>query len=57
MTDKSQWEQFFDAHAAKYDREVFAQNTEAEITYLIDVLALPPGKHLRINQTGRDVGY
>jgi 2-polyprenyl-3-methyl-5-hydroxy-6-metoxy-1,4-benzoquinol methylase len=43
VTDESQWEQFFDAHAAKYDREVFAQNTEAEITYLINVLALPAG--------------
>ncbi len=43
MTDKSKWEKFFDAHATKYDQESFAQNTEAEIPFLIEVLALPTG--------------
>ncbi|MBD3332307.1 methyltransferase domain-containing protein [candidate division GN15 bacterium] len=43
MTDKSKWERFFDTHAPKYDKEVFAQNTEAEIPFLIEVLALEKG--------------
>lgn len=43
MTDKSKWELFFDTHAPRYDQEVFAQNTDAEVAILVEVLSLEKG--------------
>jgi len=37
------WEVFFDAHATKYNNEVFTKNTAAEIDFLVEELSLPPG--------------
>ena len=34
---------FFDQHAPRYLQEVFTRNTEAEIHFLLEELALPPG--------------
>ncbi|HEY0866009.1 MAG TPA: methyltransferase domain-containing protein [Fimbriimonas sp.] len=39
----SQWQRFFDAHAPHYDENVFAQNTVAEVDFLITLFALPRG--------------
>jgi ubiquinone/menaquinone biosynthesis C-methylase UbiE len=43
QNQKSRWEIFFDAHAAKYNEECFTKNTAAEIEFLIAELALPAG--------------
>ncbi|MBN1420443.1 MAG: methyltransferase domain-containing protein [Planctomycetes bacterium] len=43
MTEKSTWETFFDAHAPIYDENVFTKNTIAEVAFLLEELAPPPG--------------
>ncbi len=43
MKPKTVWQEFFDAHAPRYDQNVFTKNTAAEIEFLIDVLGLSPG--------------
>jgi len=43
MTEKSTWEQFFDAHAPLYEENVFTKNTLAEVDFLLEVLELPVG--------------
>lgn len=35
------WRTFFDHHAPRYLQEVFTRNTEAEVRFLLDELALP----------------
>jgi SAM-dependent methyltransferase len=42
MTDKSTWEQFFDAHAPVYEENVFTKNTVSEVDFLLEELRLPP---------------
>ncbi len=37
------WRAFFDAHAPHYLGNVFTQNTEAEVAFLLDVLTIPKG--------------
>lgn len=37
------WREFFDAHAPHYHLNPFAQNTEAEVAFLVDLLQLRPG--------------
>ena len=44
MSTDNPWEQFFAAHAASYDREVFTQNTELEVVFLMSELGLQPGQ-------------
>lgn len=43
MTEKTTWEQFFDAHAPIYDANVFTKNTQREVDFLLEELRLPPG--------------
>jgi ubiquinone/menaquinone biosynthesis C-methylase UbiE len=43
MAMKSEWEVYFDASAPEYDEEIFTKNTEAEVKFLLEELALPPG--------------
>jgi cyclopropane fatty-acyl-phospholipid synthase-like methyltransferase len=42
MTAKTQWQEFFDGHAPIYDRNVFTENTVAEVEFLIELLGLSP---------------
>ena len=37
------WQSFFDRYADRYDAEVFTQNTQAEVPFLIEHLAPPAG--------------
>lgn len=46
MPEKSTWETFFDAHAPIYMENVFTKNTLAEVDFLLEELALPPGGSL-----------
>ena len=43
MSEKSTWEEFFDAHAPIYDQNVFTRNTLHEAGFLLEELDLPPG--------------
>jgi hypothetical protein len=43
MTEKSTWEEFFDAHAPIYMENVWTKSTVAEVDFLIEELSLPPG--------------
>jgi SAM-dependent methyltransferase len=43
MTEKSVWEEFFDAHAPIYDENVFTKNTIQEVDFLLEELSLEPG--------------
>lgn len=43
MTNKNNWQRFFDAHAGSYEEEIFTKNTKAEIEFLLEELDLPPG--------------
>jgi len=45
---------FFDVHAPRYLQEGFTRNTEAEVRFLLEELALPPGA--RILDIGCGVG-
>lgn len=42
----SEWQQFFDAFATRYDAEPFTHNTDAEIAFLIEHLRPPAGGHI-----------
>lgn len=37
------WQTFFDSHAAEYLNNEFTRNTAAEVDFLVELLALPPG--------------
>ena len=39
----SEWQAFFDNHAPDYMENVFTQNTEREVDFLLEVFQLPPG--------------
>lgn len=43
MTEKSTWEEFFDAHAPAYEDNVFTKNTIHEVDFLVEELSLQPG--------------
>jgi cyclopropane fatty-acyl-phospholipid synthase-like methyltransferase len=43
MRPKTNWEEFFDGHAPKYDENCFTKNTVAEVEFLIEALGLRPG--------------
>ena len=43
MTDRTDWERFFDGHAPVYDDNCFTKNTLAEIDFLFEELRLAPG--------------
>jgi 2-polyprenyl-3-methyl-5-hydroxy-6-metoxy-1,4-benzoquinol methylase len=43
MTEKSTWEEFFDAHAPVYEENVFTKNTIREVDFLLEELSLQPG--------------
>jgi SAM-dependent methyltransferase len=43
MNTKNEWQEYFDANASQYEEEVFTKNTDAEIKFLLEELALPPG--------------
>jgi 2-polyprenyl-3-methyl-5-hydroxy-6-metoxy-1,4-benzoquinol methylase len=46
MSDKKQWEEFFDGHAPKYMENVFTKNTSAEVDFIIQELDLPKGSSI-----------
>jgi hypothetical protein len=50
MTEKSTWEEFFDAHAQVYENNVFTKNTIREVDFLLEelssLLELPPSLFL-----------
>lgn len=43
MAEKSTWEEFFNAHAAVYEENIFIKNTVEEVGFLLEELSLPPG--------------
>ncbi len=43
MTEKSVWEEFFDAHAPIYEENVFTKNTIQEVNFLTEELAVRDG--------------
>lgn len=43
MTRKSEWEEFFDAHAPIYEDNIFTKNTLREVDFLIEELAVEKG--------------
>lgn len=43
MTGKSEWEEFFDAHAPIYEENIFTKNTLREVDFLIEELAIEKG--------------
>lgn len=43
MTDKNDWQIFFDSFAPQYMSETFTRNTKAEVDFLIDEMKLAPG--------------
>jgi len=43
MTEKSNWETFFDAHAPVYEDNVFTKNTVREVDFLLQELSLQRG--------------
>jgi len=43
MSTRTAWEAFFDGHAPIYNQNCFAQNTVAEVEFLLDALGLRPG--------------
>lgn len=43
MTEKHNWQEFFDAHAPIYEENVFTKNTLAEVDFLIEELSPPRG--------------
>lgn len=46
MTEKSTWEEFFDAHAQVYEDNVFTKNTIPEVDFLLEVLSLQQGSSI-----------
>lgn len=43
MKKKGEWQRFFDGHAPIYTQNIFTANTVAEVGFLLQELALPPG--------------
>lgn len=43
MSQKSEWERFFDGHAPLYMQNPFVRDTLREADFLVELLALPPG--------------
>ncbi|MBM3317725.1 MAG: methyltransferase domain-containing protein, partial [Candidatus Eisenbacteria bacterium] len=43
MTERHNWQEFFDAHAPIYEENVFTKNTLAEVDFLLEELSLPTG--------------
>lgn len=43
MSEKTNWETFFDSHAAVYDENCFTKNTVGEVDFLLQELDVPPG--------------
>lgn len=43
LAEQNQWQAFFDQHAPYYMRNVFTQNTLAEVDFLLEVLSLSAG--------------
>jgi len=46
MTEKSTWEEFFDAHASIYEDNVFTKNTILEVDFLLEELSLQTGSSI-----------
>ncbi|NPV61871.1 MAG: class I SAM-dependent methyltransferase [Methanotrichaceae archaeon] len=46
MTERSTWEEFFDAHAPLYEDNVFTKNTVREVDFLLEELSLQPGSSI-----------
>lgn len=46
MTEKSNWEEFFDAHAPAYEDNVFTKNTIREVDFLLEELSLQPNSSI-----------
>lgn len=46
MTERSTWEEFFDAHAPVYEDNVFTKNTVREVDFLLEELSLQPGSSI-----------
>ena len=46
LTEPKSWREFFDAHAPDYMGNVFTQNTEAEVDFVIKELNLPAGSRI-----------
>ena len=46
MTEKNEWEIFFDAHAPVYMENVFTKNTKEEVDFILEELKLPRGSHI-----------
>ena len=46
MADTNRWEAFFDTHAPDYNDNVFTKNTQPEVDFLVEELALPPGSSI-----------
>jgi len=46
MTEKSTWEEFFDAHAPVYEDNVFTKNTIREVDFLLEELSLQSGSSI-----------
>jgi 2-polyprenyl-3-methyl-5-hydroxy-6-metoxy-1,4-benzoquinol methylase len=43
MSGQNEWQRFFDSHSPKYDENVFTRDTEREVRFLLELLALPRG--------------
>ncbi len=54
MSEKTAWEQCFDARVPIYEERVFTKNTLKEADFLIDEMTLPPGSSSWMSGSGRD---
>jgi SAM-dependent methyltransferase len=46
MTERNEWEQFFDGHSPVYMDNSFTKNTAQEVDFVIQVLGLPEHSHV-----------
>lgn len=46
MTNKNEWETFFDGHAPVYMENSYTKNTLKEVDFLLEELKLPQGSHI-----------
>lgn len=46
MTERNEWEIFFNGHAPKYMNEPFTKNTKEEIEFTLEELKLKPGSQI-----------